>query len=32
MTDLAKLAELEARLIDFDRRLWEVEHNAVRKP
>ena len=26
-TLLVKFAEVDARLIDFDRRLWEVEHH-----
>ena len=31
-TLMVQLSQLEARLIDFDRRLWEVEKDVVRKP
>ena len=29
-TLLERLAQLEARFIDFDRRLWEVEHECAK--
>ena len=29
-TLLERLAQLEARFIDFDRRLWEVEHKCAK--
>ena len=30
-TLMVQLSQLEARLIDFDRRLWEVERSNMRK-